>query len=216
VPPSTDGFLVAGFKTQVAGSSYHLFPPPAQQVKIVNDPRRLAAAGNPLIMATPQPEQNRQHRMKTGSFTINLVHMTDFGKLIHKAPLRRGLSQRELAEEICSAAHISRLERGRCLPSPGLLLQLAERLEVNEEPVPLQLQSNMALAYIAAGNFEQADRLLTAILNAAGASDRDRVRALTNVGLSQRLQRRYPEAQKALQQAWTLASETGQGNLHAI
>jgi len=47
-------------------------------------------------------------------------------------------------------------------------------------------------------------------------SDRDRVPALTDLGLSQRLQGRYPEAQRSLQQAWTLASETGQGNLHAI
>jgi len=350
-------------------------------------------------MAIPQPEQNWQHRMKTGSFTTNLVHMPDSGKLAHKARLQRGLSQRELANGICSAAHISRLERGRCLPSPKLLLQLAGRLEVNvddlvrsylqsgpavsalaelaveltteaqlnlahevldrtceqlspghasyqrdvanvyrarsywhqvegnmaraqhlarkrlevvrqlrsnpfvradayyqvgslalherqldqaeehlrrawyevqrvdldappvarqraetlcqrvvwalglvflynretthahmlyeqarylwdelafEQPVPLQLQSNMALAHIAAGDFEQADELLELILNAAGASDRDRVRALTNLGLSQRLQERYQEAQKALQEAWTLASETGQGNLHAI
>jgi len=85
-----------------------------------------------------------------------------------------------------------------------------------EAPVPLQLQSNMALAYIATGDFEQADGLLTAILNAAGASNRDRVRALTNLGLSQRLQGRHRKAQKALQQAWTLASETGRGNAHAI
>jgi len=63
-----------------------------------------------------------------------------------------------------------------------------------QEPVPLQLYSNMALAYIAAGNHSEADRLLTAILNAAGACDRDRVRALTNLGLSQRLRRLLSEA----------------------
>jgi len=85
-----------------------------------------------------------------------------------------------------------------------------------EEPVPLQLQSNMALTYIAAGDHSKADELLELILNAAGACDRDRVRALTNLGLSQRLQGRYQEAQRSLQQAWTLVSETGQGNFHSI
>jgi len=88
--------------------------------------------------------------MKIGSFTTNLVHMTDSGKLAHKARLRRGLSQRELANGICSAAHISRLERGRCLASPGLLLQLAERLEVNmDKLVRSYLQSGPALSALA-------------------------------------------------------------------
>jgi len=82
--------------------------------------------------------------------------------------------------------------------------------------VPLQLQSNMALAYIAAGDHSKADELLELILNAAEACDRDRVRALTNLGISQRLQGRYQEPQRSLQQAWTLASETGQGNFHSI
>jgi len=77
--------------------------------------------------------------------------MTDSGKLIHKARLHHGLSQRELADGICSAAHISRLERGRCLPSPDLLLQLVERLEVNtDDLVRSYLQSGPALSALAA------------------------------------------------------------------
>jgi len=101
-------------------------------------------------MATPQPEQNRQHGKEIGNFTTNYLHMADSGKLVHKTRLQRGLSQRELADGIGSAAHISRLERGRCLASPDLLLQLAERLEVNiDDLVRSYMQSGPSLSALA-------------------------------------------------------------------
>jgi len=54
------------------------------------------------------------------------------GKRLAKARADAGLSQRALAFPGCSAAYISRIERGERIPSLQVLRELAERCGVSE------------------------------------------------------------------------------------
>lgn len=54
------------------------------------------------------------------------------GRRIHEARETAGLSQRELAFAGCSAAYISRIERGERIPSLQVLRELARRTGVSE------------------------------------------------------------------------------------
>lgn len=56
----------------------------------------------------------------------------EFGPVLRRLRLERGLSQEELAERagMASHAHISRLESGRKQPTVEMLFRLAEALEV--------------------------------------------------------------------------------------
>ena len=54
------------------------------------------------------------------------------GKRLLEARLAAGLSQRELAFPGCSAAYISRIERGERIPSLQVLRELASRCNVSE------------------------------------------------------------------------------------
>jgi transcriptional regulator with XRE-family HTH domain len=55
------------------------------------------------------------------------------GRRLYEARNRAGLSQRELAFPGCSAAYISRLERGERIPSLQVLRELAGRCGVSED-----------------------------------------------------------------------------------
>jgi len=53
----------------------------------------------------------------------------EFSRFLKMHRRRQGLSQRELAEGICSAGYISRIEQGLRLPSAQMLLDLVRRLQ---------------------------------------------------------------------------------------
>ena len=55
------------------------------------------------------------------------------GKRVYEAREAAGLSQRELAFPGCSAAYISRIERGERVPSLQVMRELARRTGVTEE-----------------------------------------------------------------------------------
>jgi transcriptional regulator with XRE-family HTH domain len=64
-----------------------------------------------------------------------ILHVDDptaVGRRLREARERVGLSQRELAFPGCSAAYISRIERGERVPSLQVLRQLADRCGVGE------------------------------------------------------------------------------------
>jgi transcriptional regulator with XRE-family HTH domain len=54
------------------------------------------------------------------------------GRRVHEAREQAGLSQRELAFPGCSAAYISRIERGERIPSLQVMRELARRTGVSE------------------------------------------------------------------------------------
>jgi transcriptional regulator with XRE-family HTH domain len=54
------------------------------------------------------------------------------GRRVHEAREAAGLSQRELAFPGCSAAYISRIERGERIPSLQVLREIARRTGVSE------------------------------------------------------------------------------------
>jgi transcriptional regulator with XRE-family HTH domain len=54
------------------------------------------------------------------------------GLRLHEAREAAGLSQRELAFPGCSAAYISRIERGERIPSLQVMRELARRIGVSE------------------------------------------------------------------------------------
>jgi transcriptional regulator with XRE-family HTH domain len=54
------------------------------------------------------------------------------GRRLHEARESAGLSQRELAFAGCSAAYISRIERGERIPSLQVMRELARRIGVSE------------------------------------------------------------------------------------
>lgn len=56
----------------------------------------------------------------------------EVGRRLHEAREGGGLSQREVAFPGCSAAYISRIERGERIPSLQVLRELAHRIGVTE------------------------------------------------------------------------------------
>ncbi len=56
----------------------------------------------------------------------------EVGRRLHEAREAAGLSQRELAFPGCSAAYISRIERGERIPSLQVMRELARRTGVSE------------------------------------------------------------------------------------
>ena len=54
------------------------------------------------------------------------------GRRLHDAREAAGISQRELAFPGCSAAYISRIERGERIPSLQVIRELARRIGVSE------------------------------------------------------------------------------------
>ena len=57
----------------------------------------------------------------------------EVGKRLNTARQAAGLSQRELAFPGCSAAYISRIERGERVPSLQVMRELAHRMGVTED-----------------------------------------------------------------------------------
>lgn len=66
------------------------------------------------------------------SYSTGMKKHPEFGPVLRRLRLERGLSQEELAERagMASHAHISRLESGRKQPTVEMLFRLAEALEV--------------------------------------------------------------------------------------
>ena len=56
----------------------------------------------------------------------------EVGRRLHEARTAAGLSQRELAFPGCSAAYISRVERGQRIPSLQVIRELAARIGISE------------------------------------------------------------------------------------
>ncbi len=56
----------------------------------------------------------------------------EVGRRLHEARENAGLSQRDLAFPGCSAAYISRIERGERIPSLQVMRELARRTGVSE------------------------------------------------------------------------------------
>src|SRR6188508_921540 len=54
------------------------------------------------------------------------------GQRLHEAREAAGISQRELAFPGCSAAYISRIERGERIPSLQVMRELARRIGISE------------------------------------------------------------------------------------
>lgn len=55
---------------------------------------------------------------------------TKFGEEIKKKRLEKGLTQKELSENICTQATVSNLENGASVPTISILLKLADRLNI--------------------------------------------------------------------------------------
>lgn len=55
---------------------------------------------------------------------------TKFGEEIKKKRLEKGLTQKELAENICTQATVSNLENGASVPTISILLKLADKLNI--------------------------------------------------------------------------------------
>jgi transcriptional regulator with XRE-family HTH domain len=77
--------------------------------------------------------------MPTKSITFKRARMPHYddpaavGRRVYEARETAGLSQRELAFPGCSAAYISRIERGERVPSLQVMRELARRTGVTEE-----------------------------------------------------------------------------------
>ena len=56
----------------------------------------------------------------------------EVGRRLHAAREAAGISQRELAFPGCSAAYISRIERGERIPSLQVMRELARRIGISE------------------------------------------------------------------------------------
>src|SRR5262245_26665626 len=109
------------------------------------------------------------------------------GERLRDAREAAGLSQRDLAFPGCSAAYVSRLERGERTPSLQLLRELARRLGVSEEwlaagreaeATSLELlDAELALGL---GELDEATRGFETVL-AGRPTRRDEARALTGL-----------------------------------
>jgi transcriptional regulator with XRE-family HTH domain len=100
----------------------------------------------------------------------------EVGKRLHEARERAGLSQRDLAFPGCSAAYISRIERGERIPSLQVMRELARRTGVSEsglaygreaiEPSVAQRLRDVEQA-VAGGSSEEISRAYQALARAA-------------------------------------------------
>jgi tetratricopeptide (TPR) repeat protein/DNA-binding XRE family transcriptional regulator len=57
--------------------------------------------------------------------------MVHIGSVIRELRKKKGMTQEQLAEQICSRSYISRMEKGDTIPSEEILQLLAERLQVS-------------------------------------------------------------------------------------
>ena len=108
------------------------------------------------------------------------------GARLHAAREAAGISQRELAFPGCSAAYISRIERGERIPSLQVMRELARRVGVTEaelaygrEPIdPVVSRAVRAVeAAEEAGNGTDVTRAYQALARAASRAARERTPA---------------------------------------
>jgi tetratricopeptide (TPR) repeat protein len=128
------------------------------------------------------------------------------GARLRAAREAAGMSQRDLAFPGCSAAYISRIERGERIPSLQLLRELGRLLGVSEEhlargaegaPRDVLLQADAALRF---DEPQAAGRLFSDVLEGL-ATRHERGRALAGLGRLARLKGRPEEAVEQLEQA---------------
>lgn len=107
------------------------------------------------------------------------------GARLHSAREAAGLSQRELAFPGCSAAYISRIERGERIPSLQVMRELAQRLGVTDAELAYghtRIDAEVSLAVSAveaaeeAGNGTDVARAYQALSRAASRAARARAR----------------------------------------
>ncbi|HEX6989873.1 MAG TPA: helix-turn-helix domain-containing protein [Bacillota bacterium] len=142
--------------------------------------------------------------------------MVNVGRLLRHWRQRSGLTQTQVAEGICSRAHLSDLERGVRLPTAEVLAGLADRLGIPVDDLvtaylqaPVSYQQWLALARLMAvrGEFAPAQRVIDAtaarIAAEPSADARDRYRAehLETVAMLRFHQGSMEEALEAYQQA---------------
>ncbi|MFL6018294.1 MAG: helix-turn-helix domain-containing protein, partial [Gaiellaceae bacterium] len=90
---------------------------------------------------------------------------------LREARERAGLSQRALARGICTAAYVSRLEKGERIPSLQLLRRLASRLGADADELASGLRGSAhdplldAEVALGLGDTLEAERLFTAALD---------------------------------------------------
>ena len=87
------------------------------------------------------------------------------GNRLHAAREAAGISQRELAFPGCSAAYISRIERGERIPSLQVMRELARRIGISESALAYGRERIDAAVSDAVGAVEAAE----------GAGDREEV-----------------------------------------
>jgi transcriptional regulator with XRE-family HTH domain len=104
------------------------------------------------------------------------------GARLHAAREAAGISQRELAFPGCSAAYISRIERGERIPSLQVMRELANRVGIGEaelaygrEPIdPTVSRALRAVEAAERAGGQDAARAYQALAKAASRAARDR------------------------------------------
>jgi tetratricopeptide (TPR) repeat protein len=131
------------------------------------------------------------------------------GRRVHTAREAAGLSQRDLGAGDCTAAYISRIEKGERVPSLQLMRQLADRLGVSEgflaygtKGTSGQPKRNLAEARVATrlGDLEVARELVDAALSSA-RSDHERAHASAVFGQISLADGSWSDAVDALERA---------------
>lgn len=121
----------------------------------------------------------------------NTTHIDDpvaVGRRISDARVAKGASQRGLAFPGCTAAYISRIERGERIPSVQVLRELARRLDVSESFLARGVEDEDgnqpfvdAELALRLDDHEHAREMFERLLEDA-ANDRERARALAGLG----------------------------------
>jgi transcriptional regulator with XRE-family HTH domain len=105
------------------------------------------------------------------------------GRRLHAARAAAGISQRDLAFPGCSAAYISRIERGERIPSLQVMRELARRVGISEaelaygrEPIDVAVSEAVRAVHAAEeeGNGADVARAYQALSRAASRAARSR------------------------------------------
>ena len=115
-----------------------------------------------------------------------------FGKRLRRLRASKGLTQSDVALPHYTAAYVSTIEAGRRMPSRAALEHFASKLGVDVEqlltgrppdlPARLELQLQDARGALANGNYDEAERLLSEVANAANRYGLVRVQARAEIG----------------------------------
>ncbi len=74
--------------------------------------------------------------------------MSSFGSRVREARRRLGLTQRELADELCDRTYISFIERNKVSPSIDLAVQLAKRLHIDLADIAEEISESHSFQYL--------------------------------------------------------------------